>query len=220
MSRFKNEIEHLSCHVSSLRRVIVALFAVTLLLAFGWWSAPRALTIHIPPDLRSGSIRKWWEVPPENVYLFALYIWQQLQHWPTDGEHDYPKNLQALSAYLTPACQSFLRSDFEARRNTGELRRRMRGIQEITGRGYSDDPALRVKTLSARDWVVTLDMSADEYFEAEHIKRALVRYRLKVARNDVDPEHNPFGLVLDCHASSPQRIEAAPSPGAPTNPKE
>ncbi|HRQ58645.1 MAG TPA: TIGR03746 family integrating conjugative element protein [Azoarcus taiwanensis] len=211
MSRFRNEVLHLQAHVRTLRLGAGALFVVALLLGFGWWSAPKQLTIHVPPDLRSGSTRKWWDVPPESVYAFAFYVWQQVQRWPTNGEEDYPRNLHALSAYFTPACQAFLRQDYEYRRSSGELRQRVRGIYEIPGRGYGDNPAARVKTVSSRDWVVTLDVSADEYYGPEQVKRALVRYPLKVVRLDVDPQRNPFGLALDCYASAPQRIEA-PSP--------
>ena len=57
-------------------------------------------------------------------------------------------------------------------------------------------------------------MSADEYLGSEQVKRALVRYALKVVRMDIDPEHNPFGLALDCYASAPQRIEPAPASDA------
>ena len=42
----------------------------------------------------------------------------------------------------------------------------------------------------------------------------------QVVRLDIDPEHNPFGLALDCYASAPQRIEPPPTPtqaGAPAN---
>lgn len=221
MSRFRNEVQHLQSHVRTLRLASSALLLLALLLGFGWWSAPRDLTIHVPPDLRSGSTRQWWEVPPENVYTFAFYIFQQLNRWPTNGEDDYPRNLHALSAYLTPGCQAFLQQDYAYRRSNGELRQRVRGIYEIPGRGYGDDPATRVHVLSARDWVVTLDVSADEYFGSEQVKRALVRYPLRVARMDVDPERNPFGLALDCYASTPQRIEpvapdnAAKAPAAP-----
>jgi integrating conjugative element protein (TIGR03746 family) len=77
------------------------------------------------------------------------------------------------------------------------------------------DPTLRVQTVSDRDWIVTLDVSADEYFGAEQIKRAPVRYPIKVVRLDVDPERNPFGLALDCYAGTPQRIEVSPSPTPP-----
>src|SRR3546814_18800579 len=89
-----------------------SLLVVMLVLGFGWWNAPRDLTIHVPrnaprdltihvpPDLRSGSVRKWWDVPPESVYAFAFYIFQQLNRWPTNGEEDYARNIHALSAYL------------------------------------------------------------------------------------------------------------------------
>ncbi|CCJ47855.1 conserved hypothetical protein [Bordetella parapertussis Bpp5] len=220
MSRFKNEVAHLQAHVKTLRLGAGALFVVALLLGFGWWSAPKSLTIHVPPDLRSGSTRKWWDVPPESVYAFSFYIWQQVQRWPTNGEEDYPRNLRALSAYLTPSCRAFLQQDYEYRRASGELRQRVRGIYEIPGRGYGDDPATRVKVVSDRDWIVTLDVSADEYYGSEQVKRALVRYPIKVVRLDIDPEHNPFGLALDCYASAPQRIETPPTPtqaGAPAN---
>jgi integrating conjugative element protein (TIGR03746 family) len=206
MSRFKNEVMHLQAHIKTLRMGTGALVVVAILLGFGWWSAPRDLTIHVPPDLRSGSTRKWWEVPPESVYAFTFYVFQQLNRWPTNGEQDYPRNIHALSAYLTPACQTFLRQDYEHRRNTDELRQRVRGIYEIPGRGFGDNPTARVRVLSDRDWIVTLDITADEYYGSEQVKRALVRYPLKVVRMDVDPERNPFGMALDCYSSPPQRI--------------
>ena len=56
------------------------------------------------------------------------------------------RNLHTLSPYLTPSCQAFLRADYDYRRSTGELRQRVRGIYEIPGRGYGDDPTARVRT--------------------------------------------------------------------------
>src|SRR3546814_2236615 len=117
--------------------------------ALGWWSAPRDLTIHVPPDLRSGSTRKWWDVPPESVYAFTFYVFQTLNRWPTNGEEDYARNLHTLSPYLTPSCQAFLRADYDYRRSTGELRQRVRGIYEIPGRGYGDDPTRSEEHTSA-----------------------------------------------------------------------
>src|SRR3546814_954968 len=77
MSRFKNEVVHLQAHIKTLRIGTVALLVLALVMGGGWWSAPRDLTIHMPPDLRSGSTRKWWEVPPESVYAFTFYVFQQ-----------------------------------------------------------------------------------------------------------------------------------------------
>ena len=143
MSRFKNEVAHLQAHVKTLRLAGAALFVVALLLGFGWWSAPKSLTIHVPPDLRSGSTRKWWDVPPESVYAFTFYIWQQAQRWPTNGEQDYPRNLHALSAYFTPSCRAFLQQDYEFRRSNGELRQRARHLRDSR-------PRLRRRSRRAR----------------------------------------------------------------------
>ncbi len=217
MSRVKNEILRLEAHIKSLRLGGGVLFALALVMGIGWWSAPRDLTVHVPPDLRSGSTRKWWEVPPESVYAFTFYVWQQVQRWPTNGDDDYPRNLHALSGYLTPACRAFLQQDYEYRRNAGELRQRVRGIYEIPGRGYGENPAERVRAVSERDWVVTLDVTADEYYASEQVKRVFVRYPLKVTRMDVDPQRNPFGLAIDCYDGAPQRIDApAPAPSKAT----
>lgn len=156
-------------------------------------------------------------MPPESVYAFTFYIFQQLNRWPTDGEQDYARNLQALSPYLTPSCRAFLQQDYDYRRSTGELREHVRGVYEIPGRGYGDDPSSRVTAISRDDWRVTLDLSADKYYGAEQVKRALVRYSLKVVRMDVDPERNPFGLGLNCYSQAPQRI-TAPAGATPAAP--
>jgi integrating conjugative element protein (TIGR03746 family) len=215
MSRFKNEVIHLQSHVKTLRLCSTGLLALVLMAGAGWWHSPSGLTIHVPPDLRSGSTRKWWEVPPESVYAFTFYIFQQLNRWPSDGEEDYNRNLQSLSAYLTPECRSYFQMDYEQRRRAGELRKRTRGLYEIPGRGYGDDPETRVKVVSHRDWIVTLDVNADEYHGTEQVKRALVRYAIKVVRLDIDPELNPFGLALDCYDSAPQRISAPTTTSPP-----
>jgi integrating conjugative element protein (TIGR03746 family) len=211
MSRFKNEVSRLEAHVKTLQVGAALLFVLSLMAGTGWWSAPRDMTIHVPPDLRSGSTRKWWEVPPETVYTFSFYIFQQLNRWPNDGEQDYPRNLTQLDAYLTPSCKTMLQAEFEQRRAAGELRKRTRGVFEIPERGYGDDPSFRVKALGADAWLVNLDLTVDEYFGSERVKRALVRYPLHVVRMDIDPERNPFGLALNCYSGTPQRIAASSS---------
>lgn len=211
MSRFRNEVAHLNGHVRTLRFCLAGTMFLAAISGYGWWSAPRDLTIHVPPDLRSGSVRRWWDVPPESVYAFTFYVFQQLHRWSADGEADYARNIRSLSAYFTPACKAFLERDFAVRRERGELRRRVRGVYEIPGRGFGNDPLSRVKSVSDREWIVTLDLMADEYYSDEPVKRAGVRYPINVVRFDVDPKMNPFGLVLDCFSSPPQRI-ALPSP--------
>ncbi|QIQ21463.1 PFL_4703 family integrating conjugative element protein [Zophobihabitans entericus] len=214
MSRFKNEIEHLKSHVKSLRIACFVIFVLAISMGIGWYKAPEQMTIHVPPDLRSGSMRKWWEVPPESVYAFSFYIFQQLNRWPTDGETDYQRNIHALSPYMTPQCQSFLEKDYAFKRDSGELRKRIRGVYEIPGRTYGDNPTERVKVINSDNWIVTLDLVADEYYASEQVKRAIVRYPLKVTRFDIDPERNPFGLALDCYDTPPERISLPDSASA------
>lgn len=204
MSKFKNALINERFHIQSLRLVIAILAIICMMLAYGWHKAPDNLTIHNPPDLRSGSTRAWWEVPPSSVYSFSFYVFQQLNRWPTNGEKDYEKNIETLRAYFTPKCYQFLKDDYAQRRIQGELRDRVRGVYEIPGRGFSQD---RVKVNSQDDWNVDLDLSTDEYYLDNPVKRVLVRYPLHVVRFDVDPETNPFGLALDCYRSTPQRIE-------------
>lgn len=204
---FRKKVDAQQAHILSLRISIGFMAFVSVALAVGWWSAPRDLTIHVPPDLRSGSTRMWWDVPPESVYGFALYIFQQMNRWPTDGEVNYEDNIFRLSAYLTPSCKSYLQKDFELRRNAGELRRRERGVFEIPGRGVNDKKEQRTIAHNINSWTVNLDVAADEYYGGERVKRALARYPLHVIRADVDPESNPFGMQWDCYSSPPQRIE-------------
>lgn len=205
MSRFRHAILDRDQHILTLR-VACGVLLVCLLIAFtGWMRAPDRLTIHNPPDLRSGSTRAWWEVPTSTVYSFGFYIFQQLNAWPKDGETDYPQKIAMLSPYLTSSCRAYFEKEAAYRTSLGELKDRSRVVYEIPGRGFSED---RVKITDWDHWVVQLDLVADEHFNAEPVKRATVRYPLKVERYDGDPESNPFGLVLDCYDGVPQRLEA------------
>ncbi|MBS9441295.1 PFL_4703 family integrating conjugative element protein [Photorhabdus heterorhabditis] len=209
MSRFRHAIQDRDQHILTLRAACGVLVLLLLLSLSGWMMAPRALTIYTPPDVRSGSTRPWWQVPVSQVYAFGFYIFQQLNAWPKDGEVDYPAKIAALSPYLTPSCQVFLEQDAQNRSQVGELKDRVRVVYEIPERGFRDS---NVMVKDRDNWVIRLDLVADEYFHAEPVKRALVRYPLKVTRWQGDAERNPFGLALDCYDSTPQRLEAASQP--------
>ncbi|MCX8984251.1 PFL_4703 family integrating conjugative element protein [Citrobacter portucalensis] len=211
-SPFKHALAARDAHITTLRLALGIMSVMLLASGYGWYRAPESLTIHIPPDLRHGSTRPWWEVPAGDVYTFAFYIFQQLNRWPENGEQDYQHNITRLRAYLTPSCQAKLNLDWQQRRDRGELRERVRGIYEIPGRGYKPD---RVQVLSRDSWTVMLDLSVDEYFQNEPVKRALVRYPVNIVRQDIDPEKNPWGLALDCFASTPQKLEAVKPEATP-----
>lgn len=119
MSRFRHALQDRDQHILTLRVFSGVLAGLLLMVTLGWMSAPDRLTIHNPPDLRSGSTRPWWEVPPSTVYSFAYYIFQQLNAWPKNGEVDYPAKIHALSAYLTPSCREILETDARRRKDAG-----------------------------------------------------------------------------------------------------
>ena len=78
MRRYRYEIDNVRAHLRSLWVIIGVQIVVILALWFGWSQAPQRLTVHVPPDLRSGATLAVDEVPPANVYSFAFYIFQQL----------------------------------------------------------------------------------------------------------------------------------------------
>ncbi len=100
-------------------------------------TAPSALRIHIPPDLTAGATVRPDDPGPPHVYTFALYIWQQLYRWPSDGAVEYRAKLDALVHFLTPACRQDRLDDFAARNARRELAGRQRAVWELPGRGYA-----------------------------------------------------------------------------------
>ena len=111
MSKFKHALNARDHHILSLRSACGMLLILLIITLSGWILSPRSLTIHNPPDLRSGSTRAWWEEPPATVYAVSFYIFQQLNSWPKNGDSDYPYRVSTLAAYLTPSCAEFLNRD-------------------------------------------------------------------------------------------------------------
>ncbi|WP_111748589.1 PFL_4703 family integrating conjugative element protein [Salinisphaera orenii] len=204
MSKYRHANAARDAHIWTLRLIIVALLVIAGGLWYGWQDAPKHLTVHIPPTLRTGSTRVWWKVPPANVYSFAFYVWQQINHWGHNGRKDYKANIARYKPYLTPDCRRFLRQDYKKRRQRHELRNRVRGVAEIAGRGYQ---ASDVKVLNRDHWIVQLDLNIDQYLHGMSVRQTNIRYFLRVVRHDVDPEKNPWGLQLDCFAKPPQKLD-------------
>lgn len=204
MSKLKGVLHQKNRDLFTSRLAIGALFVICLVLCAVIYTSPSRLMIYNPPDLRAGSQRPWWEVPKPNVYAFAYQTFQQLNRWMKNGEEEYMTNIEKAAPLLTPSCKEFLKKDYFDRLSNGELRGRARGVYEIVGRGYSDD---RVEVHSADSWTVNLDLSVDEYFNDEPVKRALTRFPISVVRMDVDMTKNPWGLGFNCYSSIPLRLE-------------
>ncbi len=207
MRRYRYEIDNVRAHVRSLW-VVIAIQAVVIAgLWFGWSQSPERLTVHIPPDLRSGAVLAVDEVPPPNVYAFAFYIFQQLNRWPEDGASDYGRAIFQVSPYLTPRYRADLIAELEQKGRQGELAYRVRGMQQIQGHGYEER---RVDVLSAHAWIVWLDVDLLESVKGMTVKRTAIRYPLRVVRYAVDLEANPWGLALDGYGTEgPRRLTDA-----------
>lgn len=202
--RYKDENSTLKSHIDSLRIVIGVQVMLIFALWYGWHQSKNDIRVHIPPDLRSGAVLQADAVAPSNVYAFANYIFQQLNHWEKDGETDYGKQIFRMSAYMTPDFREFLTNDLELRGKRGELTGRQRGIQPIPGHGYEER---RVDVLDFNTWLVWLDFSIDETVRGMDVKSLNIRYPIRVVRYSINPEINPWGLALDGFGGEgPQRL--------------
>ena len=204
MQRYRYEIDNVRSHLRSLWAVIGLQLMVILALWIGWMRMPSNITVHIPPDLRSGAVIALHEVPAANVYAFAFYIFQQLNRWPDDGAEDYGKAIYRIAPYLTPEFRNKLIADMEAKAKQGELAHRVRSLQPIPDHGYEER---RVDILGNDAWVVWLDLELKESVKGMMIKQTAIRYPLRVVRYPVDAEANPWGLALDGFAADgPKRL--------------
>jgi len=192
-------------HINTLRGVIAVQMIVIGALWYGWQSAPRDLTVHLPPDIRAGTSLRASEVPAQSVYAYAQYIFQQLNRWEADGQNEAGERLYALSPYLTPAYREQIKADLDLKGRRGELAGRTRGITGIPGHEFTPD---RVRVVAPGVWEVQLDLELMETVDGVVVKRARAVYPLRVVRYDIDREKNPWGLALDGYAGSgPYRLE-------------
>lgn len=206
MRRYRHEIDNVRAHLRSLWCVIGFQALVIVALWFGWSQAPKSLTVHIPPDLRSGANVSVNDIHPANVYAFALYIFQQLNRWPEDGTQDYGRAIFRLSPYLTPAYRQHLIEDMEHKAQRGELAYRVRALHARLGQGYEER---RVDIPADGVWIVWLDVELAESVKGMTVKQTAIRYPLRVVRYAIDPEENPWGLALDGYGSDgPRQLTA------------
>jgi integrating conjugative element protein (TIGR03746 family) len=180
---------------------IFILLIVCAVLGLGWMRAPSRLTVYIPPDIQNGSTLKSGTVPAPLIYSFAYEVWQELNYWPVDGEHDYQKNIATYMSYMTMQFKSELLEDYAALKASGQLQR-IRYLQGLNGAAYD---AANIKQLSSNTWEVDLIMRLTEYKNNQPIKDIEMMYPLKVIRSSISPGHNPYGLQIAGFLSEPQR---------------
>jgi len=209
MSKYVDALEQARYEIRRLYWLCLLLLLATFSAMWGWKTAPRHLTAHIPPDLRNGAtlnVGTTPEVPDPTVYTFAFYIWQQINRWKTDGTKDYGEQIYALQNYITPTCREQLVADMNSRNSSGELMRRTRAVMEIPGLGYQQE---RVLVVGGNSWKVLLDTQVQETQNGVPVKDTYIRYPIRVVRFDVDREKNPWQLAIDCFGRErPARLDA------------
>lgn len=174
-------------------RIIIGLFVIIFVMAIGWGQAPKHITLHYPPDLRSGATMKMGEVDSAGVYLFAQYIVQQINSWDVNGEQDYPNRISMLRYYLTPNYHQHLTEDANNRKAQGELKNRVRTLSFVAGSAYQD----KFVQVDGNAWIVWFDVHIKEHVLGNVVKDVTLRYPIRVVRYDVDREQNPWQLALD-----------------------
>lgn len=182
---------------------IGVLFLVCVLLSVGWMTAPSRLRVYIPPDISNGATLKVNAIPEALIYSFSYEVWQELNYWPEDGSHDYPKNLHTFAAYLTPEFKAELTQEFNELLASGQIQRQ-RFIQGEAGSAYD---ITQVKKLNADTWEVDLKVRLMEYKNNQLVKDTAILYPLRITRHDVSTSNNPYGLAIAGFMAPPQRLK-------------
>ena len=203
MSRSRNQLIATRDHIKTLYLAIGILMMAIIALWLRNGQLQETRRIYIPPNITAGSMTSFQDVPFPVVYTFGLYIFQQLNRWPNDGEVDYPHNIYRLQGFLTPSCITTLQHDMSEKRRLGELKKRARMVEEISGRGFD---RRRVSSVTDTRWQIQMDLKLQETINHHHVKDINLRYTLQVVAFDVDREINPWGLALDCNASIPATL--------------
>ncbi len=205
MPRYVHADPNLYTHIKSLRAISLILSICLIAALVGWHRASQVQRISIPPNLNYGGQIVLNSINPWEVYNFAGYVWQQVNRCSQDCFSDYPKNLDRLTAFLTPAFKVWLKLDSNNR--SGELLGRTRFLLPLANSNFYES----VTQDESGAWIVQLDVQLEENIDGVPVKQAKLRYHLKVVAKRVDPEFNPWGLMLDTMPRMPERIVTSSS---------
>jgi integrating conjugative element protein (TIGR03746 family) len=200
---FQNELENKNQTIRYGARIIIGLFLIIVTQQVIFGNKMNDITVHYPPDLRSSVSMKAGEIPPHEVYNFALTILQQLNNWENNGAEDYPENVNRYRFYLTPRYRQKLLDDIKQLSN-GELRQRVRNFKPVAGDAYDEKDVV----ILGDAWVVWLDVHISETVLGETVKELKLRYPIRVVRYDTNRQMNPWQMALDGNHG----LEAKPLP--------
>ena len=185
---------------------IIALMAASVL-AMAWLvgQSRSNIRVDVRPGLAAPVTAREGEMPSENVYNFALVVFQQLNRWRVDGAKDYPEQIKRVSAFLTDRYRGQLEIDSKQRHAQGELAYRTRSLAPPPELTFQTD---RVTKVNDNLWVVYLDLEMQETIRGNVIKDTIIRYPIRVVAYSVDTQFNPYGLLLDGYQDEPVRLDA------------
>lgn len=202
--RYANKLKNVGYMNVALLFVVISLIALCFNLSRSIDLAGKEQLIRLEPDLRVGTVRNAWEVPPAFVYSFALTIIQKIHHWSENGSSDYSKNIMMLQNYITPGCRAFLTNDFTNKKKSGQLQNRTRIMMELSGIGFNSGGNTRL--IRRGEWDVSLSLNVKEFIGEKLVKNKDIFWPVKVVEFNVDPELNTQGLALDCFAGKPKLL--------------
>ena len=205
LKRWRDRVRahHSELVYSRLLALVCVLWA--LVASVGWHSASQSVRVFIPPQLPYGGTFSAGEHQPWQVFSFAGYIWQQYGSWPKAGERDAAANLNRLGAFFTPQQRARLAQELTDKERRGETAGRVRTLRPLGL--YRPD---LVQTGPGSGWIVHLDMQIEESLHGIKVRSGAFRYSLEVISADLDPERNPWGLLIANRVS----VSKLPAPTA------
>lgn len=200
---YTRALEQKSATVQLLSRILVGAFAVIVLLLLLIHQARQNVRVDVRPGLSSRVVVSEGQMPAENAFSFALIVFQQMNRWREDGARDYPAQIERVRAFLTDRYKGQALADADRRKKSGELQYRTRHVALPPEISFKSD---RVKKISDSLWIVYLDLDLQETVRGQVVKTPVIRYPVRVIAADVDPQYNPYGLLIDGFAEEPRRL--------------
>lgn len=206
MSAYVHELRNLKLTNRALMVALLVLCLAIVGLTFGLVKLSRSITVYIPPDTTQGATVQAGIPDAANVYGFANYIYQYINHWPNDGEQDYKQRIFDVTNYVTPNFKSRLDRDYRhAVNNNGinELKNRVRQLELDPNHLFK---AADVTRLADGVWTAELVYRLIENVGALEVKNVLIKVPLRIVKVNVDQEKNQFALQIDDYAGSIERL--------------
>lgn len=184
-------------------QLIAGLFIVIALLIMGWMKVQSDISLHYPPDLRSGATMKVGEIPDYEVFAFVGNVFTYLNTWNEDGQYDYLANRKRLRAFFTLRYRKQIKEDISKLMDLGELQGRTRTIQPLSNDFYKQE---NVEIKNGSTWVVRREYRIKEHLNGTLMKDVAMKFAIRVVVHPVPHEANPWQIAIDGFEEEPTRI--------------